>query len=890
MPLTPGSRLGHYDVTALIGEGGMGQVYQATDTKLNRQVALKILPEAFATDPDRLARFQREAQVLASLNHPNIAQIHGIEEQNDTRALVLELVEGPTLADRIAQGPIPVDEALPIAKQIAEALEAAHEAGVIHRDLKPANIKVREDGTVKVLDFGLAKALDTTPQGDPSQSPTLTAAATQMGVIMGTAAYMSPEQAIGAPTDRSADVWAAGLVLFEMLTGERVFTGDTVSHVLASVLKVDPDWEQLPPETPRGLRRLLRRCLDKNAKQRLRDIRELRIRLEHAAAGSSGEVEDSGRVNPPMSRNVAVPWLIAAVATIATVVVSWNAGQAPRSDQLFAPRANVSLAAGHHVQTTRFTVPFAISPNGRWLVYVAEDRVGRSQLCLRDLGELETVAIPGTEGAEAPFFSPDSQWIGFLSGRVLMRASVAGGAPFKICDAPAANNASWSVNDEIVFDVGQNRLFIVAADGGEPRLLLAANGDRGERQVGTPHFLPDGSALLFHVWTDEGSRLGVLWPETGERRILPQPRGAPWNAKYAASGHLVYSDGGRIMAAPFDPVQMETTGPAVQIVEEALWTPGVTGAYFSVAEAGAFAYLPPSPVPDLELVWVDREGRATPLVEDRATYMYPRLSHDDRRVAVTLGSDAAVDLWVIDVDGGGRTMFSATGEGIYPVWSPNDSQLGFSSSLSGPWNVFVKGVGEVGEGESLITSQLNQQPTSWVADGTLSFLEEHPMTGDDIWVASVDEGPTPRAVLNTPFQENNAAFSPNGSWLAYSSDRSGRDEVWVQRFPSGDDQQKISDDGGSEPVWSWDGRELFYRSGSRMMVVSVQEGPPAQFGRPQRLFEQRYEKEPFQRIPDYDVAGDGQFVMVRGDDDTLLRHFNISLGFFDELNRLAPGN
>ena len=471
MPLSVGSRLGHYDVTALIGEGGMGQVYQATDTKLNRQVALKILPEAFAADPDRLARFQREAQVLASLNHPNIAAIHGLEESEGTRALVLELVEGPTLADRIAQGPISIDEALPIAKQIAEALEAAHEQGVIHRDLKPANIKVREDGMVKVLDFGLAKALDTTPEGDPSQSPTLTAAATQMGVVMGTAAYMSPEQAAGQIADKRSDIWSFGVVLFEMLTGQRLFTGETISHVLARVLEREIDFDALPVPTPGPIKRLLRRCLERRPKRRLSDAGEAFSHLEEAAtAPAEGPSVAATSTSQPAVWRQALPWVAGIViGGLITGVAVWSltraAPSAPHVTRVPIIRPpDVSLSVSPHYQ-------IALSPDGTNLVYVGND-----QLFLRAMDQIEATPVRGTAGASEPFFSPDGQWIGFWAGGQLKKVSVTGGAAVTLCEAPEPFGASWSLDDAIFFNGPGSGISRVAGVGGTPEVIIPVEG------------------------------------------------------------------------------------------------------------------------------------------------------------------------------------------------------------------------------------------------------------------------------------------------------------------------------------------------------------------------------------------------------------------------------
>ena len=557
MALAVGSRLGHYDVTALIGEGGVGQVYQATDTKLNRQVALKILPEAFADDPDRLARFQREAQVLASLNHPNIAQIHGIEEADDTRALVLELVEGPTLADRIAQGAIPVDEAIPMAKQIAEALEAAHEQGVIHRDLKPANIKVREDGTVKVLDFGLAKALDTTPEGDPSQSPTMTAAATQMGVIMGTAAYMSPEQAAGKLVDQRSDIFAFGVVLWEMLTGGRLFTGESISHVLASVLKTEPDWETLPVETPPAVRRLLRRCLERDRRERLHHVGDVRVELREALSSP----------DTPLGRPVTAPplaiWRRPIPAVLSLVVVAAIAGSGVWSLRRPMPprvaRFVLTAPPNEAVQISNGTTDLVISPDGTQVVYSTGTP---AVLYARAVDQLEGTPLRDTANGGAPFFSPDGTWVGFFGDGLLKKVPLAGGPSVTICPLSSRlRGASWGPDDTIVFaEEGYGGLFRVSANGGEPETLTTLDEGQGEIAHRWREVLPGGRALLFtsaRGVRTEDREIALLDLVSGERSELIATGSNP---HYSPIGHIVYGLGATLRAVSFDLDELVITG------------------------------------------------------------------------------------------------------------------------------------------------------------------------------------------------------------------------------------------------------------------------------------------------------------------------------------------
>ena len=565
MSLTPGTRLGPYSVTAKIGQGGMGEVWQARDTKLDRDVALKVLPEAFTSDPDRLARFEREAKVLASLNHPNIGSIYGLEEAEGVRALVLELVEGPTLADRIKPGPIPIDEALPIARQIAEALEAAHEAGVTHRDLKPANIKVREDGTVKVLDFGLAKALEGVPGSDPSQSPTLTVAATQMGVIMGTAAYMAPEQAKGKVADKRADVWAFGVVLYEMLTGRRAFDGSDISEVMAGVIKSEPDWDALPTALPPALVTYLRRCVQKDPRERIRDIGDVRLALAGAFDPSA-----LPPVEPPVT-TVAVPQLalwqrpagIAAVVLVAIVLGGLiDRALVPSPPTQATSRAAISVAPSRPVAQTPFSPDVAISPDGRRIVYQAG-----AGLDVRLLDQLESVALRGLEGAVSPFVSPDGAWIGFASGNLLQRVSSVGGPPVTICTLPAPLlGASWGSDEVIIFGVfALGGLWQVPATGGEPTPLTDSGGLSAHL---FPDVLPTGTGVLFAVSTAPNTtsddQIAVLDRATGEHRVIIETGSFP---RYAHCGHVVYAIEGVLYAVAFDQETLEVTGDPVPVVE-----------------------------------------------------------------------------------------------------------------------------------------------------------------------------------------------------------------------------------------------------------------------------------------------------------------------------------
>ena len=810
MGLAVGSRLGHYDVTALIGEGGMGQVYQATDTKLKRQVALKILPEAFASDPDRLARFQREAQVLASLNHPNIAAIYGIEEAEGTRALVLELVEGPTLADRIARGPISVDEAVPIAKQIAEALEAAHEAGVIHRDLKPANIKVRDDGTVKVLDFGLAKALDTTPDGDPSQSPTLTAAATQMGLIMGTAAYMSPKQASGEPTDRRSDIWSFGVVVLEMLTGRRQFEGKTVSHVLASVLKSDPDWTSLPTTTPPPLVRLLHRCFEKEPKRRLRDIGEAVIQLEEAVAQSA--VEPSA---PAVVATSAPSWRKTAPLAVGALVV----GGIVTGLAVWSVTRSVSLAS-----VTRFAVTLqtgtpppqslAFSHDGETVVYAEQGRLYR-----RALDQFDGQYIPGTEGAASAFFSPEDDWVGFFAFPDLKKVALAEGPPMTLVESAggtigAFGGATWGSDDTIVFSRFTNGLWQVPALGGQAQQLTTPDSDQGESFHALPEFLPGAESLLFQATGADGEhQIVLLSPKTGERRtLLPGSR-----PRYVATGHLLFARGESLWRVPFDGESLEVSGEPFPVLE-GLQTNNNGSSAYAVSAHGSLVYAPGGGVstPQRTLVWIDREGNEEVLSAPPRAYIYPRISPDGTRVAIEhFVSTSDADIWVWDFARETLTRLTVDpAADEYPVWTPDGERVIFTSRRDGaipnPYWVAADGTGTA---ERLAENPNFLYPHTISPDGTRLVMREGVDPANLVVMTLDGERRIEPLISAEAFSERNAEISADGRWIAYESNESGQFEIYVRPFPDVDSgRSQISARGGRGAVWARSGEELFYRN------------------------------------------------------------------------------
>jgi serine/threonine-protein kinase len=820
-----GSRIGVYDVIAKLGEGGMGEVYRARDTKLNRDVALKVLPVLFTNDPDRLARFKREAQIVASLNHPNIAGIHGQEESNGVQALVLELVEGETLAERIARGPLSVEEALPIAKQIAEALEAAHEHGIIHRDLKPANIKLRPDGTVKVLDFGLAKTLEPASGGaDVSQSPTITSPAmTQAGVILGTASYMSPEQARGKPADKRSDIWAFGCVFYEMLVGKRAFPGDDVSEVLAHVLMREPDWAMLPAGTPEPVRRLLRRCLEKNPKLRLRDAGTAIVEI-HEANAVTPEREVRGRT-PGSGRLVAAAVLGVVVGALFAGLGVWGLS---RSQSV--PDAPVRLLVGAHKGppvASFFGPSVAISPDGRRIVYVAEAPEGRALvLYVRELDQLQARPLPNTDltrpplGFVSPFFSPDGQSVGVRSaGKGILRVPLDGGSPRKILDDQFISGAAWGSDDRLIIALADGLYRVSATGGGSPERLTP------EPETGlfysSPALLPGERAVVFEqvrIGTAEaGNVVAVLDLETREQRILLKDAVSP---AYVPSGHLLFARGVSLMVVPFDPESLTVTGDPVPLPER-VRTPlfGAQVRDFTVSRNGTLAYVTSGMSSDPTwLVWVDRRGhvvgRAVDERIDRPRAV--RLSPDGRRVVTVTGEPNAGALWIYNLDGRPPLPLTKEDGSEAPVWSPDGTRVAFMSSRGGSYDVFaLPADGSALEPQSLVTSGIITRPIAWLRSGDLLFFDEQ------IRAAPISGVGEPRQIVASQFGAyERPALSPDERWLAFVSNRTGNPEVWVQSYPDGV-PTRVSRNGGDEPVWSRQGRELFYREGTRMMSVAV---------------------------------------------------------------------
>ena len=918
MALSAGTRLGPYEILAALGSGGMGEVYRARDTKLGRDVAIKVLPEVFALDADRLARFGREAQVLASLNHPNIAHLYGLEDAQGVRALIMELVDGPTLADRIAQGPIPLDEARLVARQIAEALDAAHEQGIIHRDLKPANIKVRSDGTVKVLDFGLAKAIDplsSSPAGAAlANSPTLTspAAMTAVGVILGTAAYMAPEQARGKAMDKRSDIWAYGCVLYEMLTGKRAFPGDEVTDTIAFVITREPDWFALPPTTPASIRRVLHRCLEKDRKRRLADIADARLELEENPA----DLESLTTLENPANRGAgaswrrALPWaatsaLAVAMAMVLVLWAPWRTVSAP------APlRLSAELGADVTLANTNFGAAAILSPDGRTLAFIAQKSGGASRIYVRRLDQLHAVALSATDGAASPFFSLDGQWIGFFADGKLKKISVTGGAAVVLCDAPNGRGGAWSDDGTIILtpDSGAVTLSRVSSAGGTPTQLTQL--DPGEFQHKWPQVLPGGKAVLF---TSHNSPNGfddaqiVVQPLPGGARKVVQRGG--YYGRYLPSGHLVYVAHGTLFAAPFDLNRLEPTGPSVPVLEGVMANPAITGgAQFAVADNGTLVYLPgPSLNTEVPIQWMDRDGKTAALRTTAANWASPRFSPDGRHLAIDVFDGQNIYVWVYDWtrDSLSRLTFDPAGD-WKPVWTPDGRRIVFASDRADKStdNLFWQRADGTGEIQRLTDSAHAQMPESWHPSGKfLGFTESNPKTGLDVMILPMDGNEaagwkpgTPTVFLNSPFMEQEPMFSPDGRWLAYVSDESGRKEVYVRPFPGPGSKSLVSTGGGDHPRWSRPRHDFFYSTpdGHIMVASYTAEGDSFRAEKPQLWSDDRF----LQRRTGWSFAGgasidlhpDGdRFAVALADPqaagklDKIVFIFN----FFDELRRIA---
>ncbi len=834
----------------------MGEVYRATDTTLGRQVAIKILPDAFGSDPERLARFEREAKTLASLNHPHIAAIYGFEKSGGVAALVMELVEGDDLSQRIARGAIPLEEALPIAKQIADALEAAHERGIIHRDLKPANIKVRSDGTVKVLDFGLAKAMDVGSGGAGapsglSMSPTFSIHATQAGIILGTAAYMAPEQARAKAVDKRADIWAFGVVLFEMLTGSQPFPGEDISHVLARVIERDPDWSRLPANTPASIARLLRRALQKDPRQRLSDIRDARFEIDDASTEPTAT--DALRV---ASRSSARWPAVIAIAAVIVALVSVAAVLVFRGDRVL-PTSEIHL----ELTTPPTTQPesLAISPDGQKILFVATS-AGRPSLWLRALDADAAKVLPGTEGASLPFWSPDSRSIGFFADARLKRVDIDGGSAKVLASASYGLGGTWNRDGVILFGPVPGRPILRVSATGGPVTPVTRIERADAVDAGAPLFLPDGRQFFYSV---EGS--GVAGTYVGQ---LDDPAGrllidGGFAVRYVTSGYLLFRRVGGLFAQRFDATTLRLAGNAIPIVAGGLRA-------VDASDTGTIVYRAGSGSPASQLVWFDRAGHELSRVSTPAdgwAMTMPSLSPDGTRLVFTR-MRFNTDLWFLDLKRGVTTRFTSGQENVFPVWSPDGSQILFDSIRNGGvHNLYRKAADGTGADEVILKSAEDKMPTDWSPDGRhVLYYTFDAKTQNDIWALSLKDG-KPFPLVQTEFEERGAKFSPDGRWIAYQSNESGQFEIYVQAFPGPGAKTRISTAGGAQVRWRQDGKELFYMAlDGRLVAVSIRlpvSGTTVEAGTPTPLFNAR----PFRAVehidgPQYVVSSDGQRFLV----------------------------
>ena len=858
MALTPGTRLGPYEILAPLGAGGMGEVYRARDTKLGREVALKVLPAAFAGDGERLGRFHREAQLLASLNYPAIASIYGFEDSGKVHAFVMELVEGPTLADRIGMGATSIGEALPIAKQICEALEFAHDRGIVHRDLKPANVKVTPEGAVKVLDFGLAKALETQDSAaNISSSPTLTIAATRAGMILGTAAYMAPEQAKGRPADRRSDIWAFGCVFYEMLSGKQPFSGETVSDTLAEVLKSDPDWSALPADTPASIQKLLRRCLAKDPKQRLQAIGEARITIEEALGLSvRGSATDltapvgmaaGSRQATVRPWRRALPWALAALLLVTTsffAALTWRdasvAAPSVRSYILPPEQNTFGLEAADGTP--------AISPDGARLVFVARDADGKGMLWVRELNSLMARQLDGTQGATFPFWSPDSLFVGYFAAGKLMKVDISGGPAQPVCDAPNARGGAWSPTGIIVFAPRvSGSLQQVPAAGGNPTAIYPVDNGSQLLTLRWPVFLPDGFHFLywagnpFSMGSTNANGIYVGSLDGKERKFLFSTDS---DALYATPGYLLFLRGATLMAQSFDASGLKMIGDAVPIADHVANPEKYRFGHFSVSQQGELVY--ESNAEDRsQLVWMDSGGKQLGTLGDPALIADVRLSPDGKTLAESIEDAQSTnsDIWLVDLARGVRTRFTFDpAVHLYPTWSPDGTEIAFSSTGEGKFSIYEKAADGTGSSLPLVEDNAENLLSDWSRDGrylAYSGLDPQGGSGLGIWILPLFGDKKPFPLVQTQFNELTPKFSPDGKWLAYSSDESGKREVFVVSFPQGGGKWQVSSGGGSDPRWSADGKELFYLSqDNKLTSAEIQEKAGSiGIGKTQTLFQ-----------------------------------------------------
>jgi len=865
MSLSAGTKLGPYEIQAPLGAGGMGEVYRARDTRLERTVAVKVLPDHLSCDPASKQRFEREARAISSLNHPNICALYDIGTQDGIDFLVMECLEGQTLADRLQRGALPIEQVLKIGIEIADALDKAHRQGIVHRDLKPSNIMLTKSGA-KLMDFGLAKPAQGAFIAKASAgTPTLSNRLTVEGTIVGTFQYMAPEQLEGKEADARSDIFAFGALLCEMATGRAAFTGKSKASLIASILSSQPPAvSTLEPLTPPALDWAIRTCLAKNPDERWQCLRDVVLELKWIATG--GSQPERWVKRPHQYRVLIALGTMAVIAVTAVSYLLWMSMQ-PRSRGI--ARFVVQLPAGHSLVVPDVDAPaLDLSPDGRYLAYVAQ-KSEQQAIYLRPIDEYEAKHVPGTENGVAPFFSPDGDWLGFIADGKLKKVPLRGGPPLAICDVQIAAKASWGRNGSIVFrPVYGAGLSLVSANGGIPSVITKLDLSRSERAHSSPEFLPSGDAVLFTIWTGvtlERPQIAVLSLNNHQQKVLVDGATSP---HYVSTGHLVYEQGGSLFAVPFDVSHLELSGTRVRLSSSPqMSTFGpIFDAQLAVSTTGTMAYVPGSDTTtnlDRTLVWVDRKGMAVPLSDVHRPYASPRISPDGRRIAVSILESGNYQIWIYDLERDTLGRLTHEKSNALSVWSPDGKQIAFSSNVPGPANIYVVSADGNGSPERLTSSKFAQLPGSWSKDNVLVWTEVDTTTVGDLWALSPRGSDLPISIRRTPFDEFEPTFSPDGRFLAYVSNDSGTYEVYVQTYSNPFRRWLISTRGGFEPVWAKDGHELFYIVNNKMMAVPVNLEAGFHPGKPLALFELRYEPG-LDGFPPYDVSADGKrFLFVK---------------------------
>jgi Tol biopolymer transport system component len=888
MALGAGARLGPYEILSVLGAGGMGEVYRARDTRLDRIVAIKVLAAHLAERPELRERFEREARTIGSLNHPHICTLHDIGRQDGIDYLVMEHLEGETLAQRLLTGPLPLDLVLRYAIEISDALDKAHRRGVIHRDLKPGNVMLTKSGS-KLLDFGLAKLTQEAAHGSPlSQLPTMKGATTAEGTILGTVQYMAPEQIEAGEVDARTDIFAFGAVVYEMATGKKAFEGKNSASVMAKILEVDPpSMASLQPMTPPALDHVVKKCLAKEPDKRWHAASDLTDELTWIAEGGS----QAGMPAPVVRRrNIGerVAWAVAAIAFVIAALGVWGA---------YFRRAPAEAPAVHFTigppEKGNFSPDFGfltVSPDGAKLAFIARDATGISHLWIRALDSATAQPLSGTENPSQPFWSPDSRFLAFFADGKLKKIAVSGG-PAQTLAQTTPGSGTWSREGVVLFSTGaQGTIYRVSAAGGAATLVTMLDTSRQENGLYWPYFLPDAKHFLYFARSLNAAN-SAIYVGSLDSKAKKLVLNASSNSVYVPPGYLLFNREGTVMAQPFDADRLQLTGEAVPIAEGVQFASAATGsrANLAASENGVLAYRAGGSVPRRRLVWVSRNGAEQPLPGSVRAYQQPRLSPDGRRVAVQI-LEQGNQIWLYDLARDTLTRLTFEGnENAIPLWTPDGQRIAFYSIRGGPRNLFWQMADGTGGQERLTNSEYLQTPNSWSPDGQLlAFHEVSPTTGRDIWVLRLSDRKA-QPFLRTPFNEGAASFSPDGHWVAYTSDESGRPEIYAQPYPGPGGKWQISTEGGTEPMWNRNGRELFYRNGDKMVAAAITTQPSVSASRPQALFEKPYVRTQFPNtLPYYDVSRDGQrFLMVK-EGEQVSAPIEVVLNWFEELKRRVP--